>query len=152
MTAPAPDYTERLWPSSGFWLVVPLVGVGVALSLWPLGPAVAVSAAVVVLALCVAGLLQASPRLEVSGGELQAGRAHVPLVLLGSARAYVGEDARQQRGPRLDARAFLVLRGWVDPVLRIELTDPQDPTPYWLVSTRHPDRLAAALGRGAARP
>ena len=121
------------------------MGAGVALSLWPLGPAVAVSAAAVVLALCVAGLLQASPRIVVADGELRAGRAHVPLHLVGRAQGFVGEEARLQRGPRLDARAFLVLRGWVDPVVRIELTDPHDPTPYWLVSTRRPDRLAATL-------
>ncbi len=140
-----PTYSERLWPSAGFWLVVPLVGVGVALSLWPVGPAVALSAACVVLVLCVAGLLQASPCIVVTDGELRAGRAQIPLGLLGRVQGFVGEEARQERGPRLDARAFLVLRGWVDPVVRIGLTDPQDPTPYWLVSTRHPEALAAAL-------
>ena len=29
--------------------------------------------------------------------------------------------------------------------VRVPLTDPADPTPYWLVSTRHPARLVAAL-------
>lgn len=140
-----PTYSERLWPSAGFWLVVPLAGVGVALSLWPVGPAVALSTAGVVLVLCVAGLVQASPRIVVTDGELRAGRAHVPLDLLGPVQGFVGEEARQERGPRLDARAFLVLRGWVDPVVRVGLTDPQDPTPYWLVSTRHPERLVATL-------
>lgn len=147
-----PAYSERLWPSGGFWLVVSLAGVGVALSLWPVGPAVALSAAVVGLVLCVAGLLQASPRILVTGGELRAGRAHIPLKLLGPVQGFVGEAARQERGPRLDARAFLVLRGWVDPVVRIELTDPHDPTPYWLVSTRHPDLLAAALHAEGTAP
>jgi Protein of unknown function (DUF3093) len=33
----------------------------------------------------------------------------------------------------------------VDPVVRIEITDPSDRTPYWLTSTRNPDRLLAAL-------
>jgi hypothetical protein len=27
----------------------------------------------------------------------------------------------------------------------VVLDDPDDPTPYWLVSARHPDRLLAAL-------
>jgi hypothetical protein len=27
----------------------------------------------------------------------------------------------------------------------VVLEDPDDPTPYWLVSCRHPDRLLAAL-------
>lgn len=141
----APVYAERLWPSLGFWAVVPLVGVGVGVSLWPVGAGAAVSGVVVVLALVVAGLVQASPRLEVGSGELRAGRARVPVSVLGSSQAYVGEQARQERGPRLDARAFLVLRGWVDPVLRIELTDPHDPTPYWLLSTRNPEALCSAL-------
>jgi hypothetical protein len=52
---------------------------------------------------------------------------------------------RQARGPGLDARAFLCLRGWVQTGARVRIDDPQDPTPYWLLSTRHPDRLAAAL-------
>ncbi len=150
---PAPLYSERLWPSLGFWLVVPLAGAGVALSLWPVGAAVALSVAVVALVLCVAGLLQASPRVTVSDGELRAGRAHIPVSLLGPVAGFTGEEARQERGPRLDARAFLLIRGWVDPVVRVEVLDPQDPTPYWLVSTRHPDRLAQVLhDEGTAAP
>ncbi len=46
---------------------------------------------------------------------------------------------------RLDARAWLLLRGWIPGVVRVRLDDPDDPTPYWLVSSRHPRRLAAAL-------
>jgi len=60
------------------------------------------------------------------------------------------EALRRQAGPQLDARAHLLLRGWVRGGLRLELVDPQDPTPYWLVSARHPERLAAAVE--AARP
>ncbi len=39
----------------------------------------------------------------------------------------------------------MCIRGWIDPVVRIEITDPADRTPYWLASTRHPDELVAAL-------
>ncbi len=45
----------------------------------------------------------------------------------------------------LDARAWTVVRGWIDPVVRIPLSDPDDPVPYWLVSTRRPEQLVAAL-------
>ena len=41
--------------------------------------------------------------------------------------------------------AWLLLRGWIPGVVKIELTDADDPTPYWLVSTRNPAALAAAL-------
>jgi hypothetical protein len=35
----------------------------------------------------------------------------------------------------------------VHPVVKIDLLDKTDPAPYWLVSTRHPDKLAAALAQ-----
>jgi hypothetical protein len=59
--------------------------------------------------------------------------------------AHSGKDAVAERGTRLDARAYLMLRGWIPGVARITLDDPTDPTPYWLVSTRDPEGLAAAL-------
>lgn len=101
----------------------------------------------------VLGLLVAwTPRVEVSYGVLRAGRAHMPLRLLDGAEALGGEAARLARGPQLDARAYLCLRGWIPAVVRIHLADPQDPTPYWLVSTRRPEALVAALGDPAAAP
>ena len=47
-------------------------------------------------------------------------------------------------------RAFLVIRGWVDPVVRVTLDDPNDPTPYWLISTRRPEELVRVLASAAA--
>jgi hypothetical protein len=39
----------------------------------------------------------------------------------------------------------MCFRGWITPVVRIEITDPADRTPYWLTSTRHPEDLVRAL-------
>ncbi len=54
-----------------------------------------------------------------------------------------------------------LFRGYVRGVVRVEVTDPADPTPYWLVSARNPqavvdpcvpDRRARGLGScGPAR-
>jgi hypothetical protein len=38
-------------------------------------------------------------------------------------------------------------RGWIRSLVRVELTDPDDPTPYWIFSVRHPEQLLTALGR-----
>ena len=65
--------------------------------------------------------------------------------LVGGVSALDAAGARAELGPRLDARAYLCLRGWIHTAVRVELVDPLDPTPYWIVSTRHPDALAAAL-------
>jgi hypothetical protein len=39
----------------------------------------------------------------------------------------------------------MLLRSWVPTAVRIDLVDPDDPTPYWFVSTRRPDELVRAL-------
>jgi hypothetical protein len=65
--------------------------------------------------------------------------------LISAVSAFRGEEATLQRGRLLDARAWLLIRGWVSPVVKIELADETDPTPYWIVSTRTPDALVAAL-------
>lgn len=140
-----PRFTERLWPSVPTWLVAPGLGAGAGLTLVPLGTSLALTVAVLVAVAVAAGLVAASPRIEVRDGLLRAGKARVPVTLLGDAAAARGEDARQERGPRLDARAYLCIRGWVDPVVRVHLEDPADPTPYWLLSTRHPEALVRVL-------
>jgi len=83
-------------------------------------------------------------RVGVRAGEVVAGPAHVPLRHCGAVSPLDAEAARRLRGPEADANAFLVLRPWVATAVRVEITDPADPTPYWLVSTRHPERFAAA--------
>lgn len=86
-----------------------------------------------------------SAKVEVSGGELKAGDAHIPLALLGDVEIIAPEDRRKAMGPQLDPAAFVVHRGWVKPLVRVRVNDPEDPTPYWVISTRHPEALAAAL-------
>jgi Protein of unknown function (DUF3093) len=142
-------FSERLWPSPAGWLVAPGLAAAAALVVLPIGPVVPAFAAATTAAATVAFLVATSPRVEVVDGRLRAGRAQIPLSLLGAARAARGEEARQERGPRLDARAYLCIRGWVDPVVRVEVIDPHDPTPYWLVSSRRPDALVSALSRRA---
>ena len=80
-----------------------------------------------------------------SEGELRVGEAHIPLTLLGDVEIISPADRRAAMGRELDPAAFVMHRGWIKPMVRVRLTDPEDPTPYWLVSTRRPEELAAAL-------
>lgn len=77
--------------------------------------------------------------------ELRVGPAHLPVSQIGRADVVTGEAKREALGPRLDPEAFVLHRPWVGPVVRIEVIDPDDPTPYWVVSTRRPEELLAAL-------
>jgi hypothetical protein len=84
-------------------------------------------------------------RVHVGPDGLAAGRARLPLSAVGEVRPLGVSAARALRGPRADPRAYLLLRGYVPTAVQVQVADPADPTPYWYVSTRHPERLAAAL-------
>lgn len=86
-------------------------------------------------------------RVQVADGELRAGEARLPLRYVGRVDVVPREDKQVALGPELDPAAFLMHRAWIGPVVRIEVTDPDDDTPYWIVSTRDPDALVKALGR-----
>ena len=111
----------------------------------PVDVRLAALVAVVVLVVGTVVLAGLAPRVEVRDGVLRAGGAHIPVDLLGAAVALDADETRAELGPRLDARAHVCLRGWIHSAVRVEVRDPQDPTPYWVVSTRRPDALAAAL-------
>jgi len=85
----------------------------------------------------------------VDSEKLRAGRAAIEREYLGKAEPLSGDDARNAFGRDCDPAAYLVLRSYLTGAVRVELTDPQDPAPYWLIATRNPERLAAALTTGA---
>ncbi|NQX14313.1 DUF3093 domain-containing protein [Rathayibacter sp. VKM Ac-2857] len=146
-----PSYRERLWPAPWLFVSTALVIPASILVFAPINLFAGVVVALVLYGGTVATLLATSPTIEVVDGELWAGRAHIPLELVGDAVAFTGERAFAQRGPRLDARAFLVIRGWVRDVVRVPIEDPADPTPYWLLSSRRPNDVVAAIREGSRR-
>jgi Protein of unknown function (DUF3093) len=145
-------YREKLWPAPWLFISTALVIPASLLVFLPINVLVGIGSAVVLYLGCLALLLSAATRIEVSSTELLAGRARLPIDIIGAITEHRGADATLERGQRLDARSFLVIRGWIDPVVRIELVDPNDPVPYWLVSTRNPRAVAAAIDRARTNP
>lgn len=145
-------YAERLAPPGSFWAaaVAFSAALGVAF-LTALGPIAGLLALVVPFSLSAAGLVATATDVRVTGGELVAGRAHIPVRDLGPARALGEEEARAVRGPRSDPAAFHVIRGWLPRAVVAEVVDAADPTPYWYVSSRDPERLAAAIEAARSR-
>jgi hypothetical protein len=84
-------------------------------------------------------------RVRVADGELSVGAASVPLRHTGRVDVVPRTGKQEAMGPGLDPSAHVMHRGWVGPLVRVEITDPADPTPYWIFSVRRPDRLVAAL-------
>ncbi len=140
-------YRERLWPAPWLFISTALVIPASLLVFLPINQLVGVIVAVVLYLGCVALLLAGSPAIAVTDTEFVAGKARLPIANVGTIAGFLGTDARDQRGPRLDARAWLVIRGWIDPVVKVEVLDADDPTPYWIVSTRHPATVIGAVAQ-----
>ena len=139
------SFAERLWPAAWLYLACALVIPASLLVFLPISVLAGIATAIVLYGGVLALLILTAPRIEVSEGQLRVGRARIGVDLVGEATSFRGAEATAERGVRLDARAWLCIRGWIDPVVRIELLDANDPAPYWLVSTRHPEELVAAL-------
>ena len=73
------------------------------------------------------------------------GSAAKELRHLGRAEIVPKADRQRALGPELDPAAYLMIRTWVRQVVRVEITDPDDPTPYWVFSVRDAPGLLAAL-------
>lgn len=154
MDQPAPTrvtypvtYSERLGVPLRWWVQ----GTMMVASLWlalvvalPQPVAWAISGCALAL---LAGLFLAygSARIEVGPDGLRAGRARIDARYLGAGVALDAEETRRTAGREADARAYLLLRPYITRAVRVEIADQDDPTPYWLVSSRHPDALAGAL-------
>jgi hypothetical protein len=141
------QYDERLGVPLRWWVQ----GTMLVASLW-LAVVVALPALVawvisgVAMALLALGLISfGSARISVHDGVLRAGRAHIAVSHLGTVTALDPEETRRTAGREADARAYLLLRPYLKRAVRVQIDDPRDPTPYWLVSTRHPDELARVL-------
>jgi hypothetical protein len=127
------------------FLITGLVIPASILVLAPVSPLAGIVTAIVLYLGIVTLLVLASPVIEVGDARLRAGRAAIDLALVGRAEGFTPAEAIAQRGTKLDARAWLMIRGWIGPVVRVPIIDDADPVPYWLVSTRHPAELAAAI-------
>lgn len=86
-----------------------------------------------------------SARIRVADGQLFAARARIDASYLGPAVALDPGETIRVRGVDADARAWLLLRPYLKRSVKVTIDDPDDPAPYWLLSTRHPTELAAAV-------
>jgi hypothetical protein len=146
-------YRERLTPPPIWWVVAVLVGGSFGLVLLRLAATTGLVIGALVGAGIACGILAfTSATVAVDGAHLSAGRASIPVTLLGDVEILDRERMGLLRGRDIDARAYLCQRGWIPAGLRVVVADPSDPTPYWLISSRRPRALADALHAARATP
>ena len=147
------DYAERLTVPLRWWVQGTMFVASLWLAVLAATPeSVAWSVTAVAMAVMVALFVSyGRPCVSVDGTTFRAGRAHIPLELVGPATALDADGVRRQAGVDADARAYLLLRPYLKRGVRVDIEDPADPTPYWLVSSRRPDALVSALEAGRTR-
>ncbi len=84
-------------------------------------------------------------RLEIRGGELWVRGAHLPLEYVSGVIALDEKTVRRVLGREGDPAAFVSVRPWIGPGVQLWIDDDEDPTPYWLISSRHPAELVQAV-------
>jgi hypothetical protein len=138
------SYFERLYPSVGFLVALSLSAPLVLLSVLPVNQ----TGAIVMAGLVPIGLILLSifsaPTIQISEN-IRVGRINVPLTALGEAYGLEGERMKTERGPSLSPAAQFVIRGDIKYMVKVAVTDPNDPTAYLLISTRNPAELASAI-------
>ena len=100
----------------------------------------------VLVPLTVAGMLRMGRiRVVVADGEFRVDDARLPVSFIADVVALDAEGRREALGVGAHPLAFVIQRPWIGPAVQVLLDDPADPTPYWVISTRHPVELATAL-------
>lgn len=143
------DYEERLYAPIGWWLITAVCIALLGAELWAGFGWVAAAVCYAVLAgVCGAFLWHwSSARVRVTGGELQAGTARLPLRQAGEVVTLDERQTKAIRGPQADPSAFFFVRPYLRRSVYVEVDGGQAATPYWLIGTRRPDELAAAIRR-----
>jgi hypothetical protein len=142
-------YTEQLWVPVAWWLLGMFTAFTFASFVWAgFNVLVAIGSYVVFCGGTAAVLLiWGTATIAVSGGELRAGKTTLPLALAGDVVALDEAQAAALRGPRADPHAFMLLRPYLKLAVYVEIVGEHSDRPYWLIGTRRPEELAAAIER-----
>ena len=145
MAATQVGYQERVTPKWTNFLPLALILPTFWLTLAPINAALGLFLGIS-LTLLTAGLMVfKAPVIRVSGSNIQAGKANIELQFTGAVSVIPAEKVFATRGPELDARAYLALQPSRKGLIKLEIADKKDPTPYWLISTKTPELLKKAI-------
>jgi Protein of unknown function (DUF3093) len=147
-------YNERLSVPVTWWVLSTVTVAMLGAELWAGYGALAALATYAALALACGGTLAhwGAARVRVTGTQLAAAGRRLPLSAIGEVLALDEQQTRELRGPRADPAAYMLIRPYLKRAVYVQVTDPGSREPYWLIGTRRPAELAAALAHPLEQP
>jgi hypothetical protein len=145
---PATDlYKERVLPTVYFYIASITLPLSLFLVALPFSEVVSISLALASIPLVLVLSWLGSPLITLNPQTLSIGQASIETKYLGKAEVVSPQEAFLERGVKLDSRAFTKFQIGVKQLVKIEIQDKQDPTPYWLIATRNPEVLAGLINK-----
>lgn len=133
------------WP---IWLtfLVTCFDLSILLAIWAsLGDLATFITAVILIISTIYFYHATSLTLELNSERLRAGKANIEVKYLKKAEVLSKEDMSFHRGAGINPQAYLALRFWIKKGLKVEIADLRDPTPFWLISSKYPERFLDRL-------
>ena len=116
------------------------------LAVWAaIGSQAALIISVIQIALLILAAQQSSLTITVTKGWLLVGPAAIERAFVHNFKALEFKEYKRIRGVDADPASYLQIRFWVNTAIKIDLRDPKDKTPYWLISTNRANELAKVL-------
>ena len=141
-----PHYSEWVLPNWTSFLPVLAIYPTLWLTFLPIDLVLGTTLGIGLTVLVIILMIAKSARIKVSDSSLVVANASIERRFISAVEAIAAEDGFAARGRDLDPRAWIHFQGSVKTLVRVTIEDPEDPTPYWLFSTRNPVELRKALG------
>lgn len=142
----SPIYRESITPPLWLLGLVYSLLASISLSIWAALGNTAGALAIILSTLLLVPIRRSTTlTIEVTESEVLINRAHIEKKYLGEITLLGADAMRSTRGRDADPASFLAIRFWVSQGIKVQIKDPRDPTPYWLISTRKGKELVQAL-------
>jgi hypothetical protein len=139
-------FTEVLRPP--FWVLafIYFMFLSLVIAIWAAFDTTSTMVAFAIATLAIPVVAQSlTSRIQVDKNELRVDKAHIELKYLGKVSVLDSDAMRLLRTRDADPAAFLAIKFWASKGIKIEVIDPRDTTPYWLITSKRGEKLAALL-------
>jgi hypothetical protein len=142
----SPIFQEKLSWSWWLWCFAIFMAASLSLAVWAaIGNQAALIISVIQIALLILAARQSSLTITVTKGWLLVGPAAIERAFIHNFKALEFKEYKRIRGVDADPASYLQIRFWVNSAIKVDLRDPKDKTPYWLISTNRANELAKLL-------